>query len=117
MRTPEEIMQSLDARVATLQEQASQAENLLAESETTVASDDEAVTVTVNAGGTLTGLQFAPQARGMSGAGLAELTLHTYQRAVEESGEKTLAIMSDLLGGDSEAMGVLQSFTRNPQES
>lgn len=117
MRTPEEIMQDLDARVAQIQEQAGRTEQLLADSETTVASDDEVVTVTVNAGGTLTGLRFSPQARGMSGNGLADLVLDTYRRAVEESGQKTAQIMSGLLGADSEAMGVINSFTQPRQES
>ncbi|MDN3238279.1 YbaB/EbfC family nucleoid-associated protein [Glycomyces tritici] len=117
MRTPEEIMKELDARVAQIQEQAGRAEEALAESATTLASEDEVVTVTVNAGGTLTGLRFSPQARGMSGTGLAELVLDTYNRAVEESGRKTAQIMSGLLGADSEAMGVLNSFTRPPKES
>ncbi len=116
MRTPEEIMQSLESRVAVLQEQAGRVEHLLAESATTAASEDEVVTVTVNAGGALTGLQFSPGARGMSGAGLAELTLETYRRATEEAGRKTAEIMSDLIGADSEAADVLQSFTRRPQQ-
>lgn len=117
MRTPEEIMKELDARVAQIQEQAGRAEEALAESATTLASEDEVVTVTVNAGGTLTGLRFSPQARGMSGTGLADLVLDTYNRAVEESGRKTAQIMSGLLGTDSEAMGVLNSFTRPSKES
>jgi DNA-binding protein YbaB len=117
MRTPEEIMKELDARVAQIQEQAGRAEEALAESETTLASEDGVVTVTVNAGGTLTGLRFTPQARGMSGTGLADLVLDTYNRAVEESGQKTAQIMSGLLGADSEAMGVLNSFTRPSKES
>jgi len=117
MRTPEEIMRDLDARVAQIQEQAGQVEQALADSETTLASEDEVVTVTVNAGGTLTGLRFSPQSRGMSGTGLADLVLDTYNRAVEESGRKTAQIMSGLLGADSEAMGVLNSFTRPPKES
>jgi DNA-binding protein YbaB len=117
MRTPEEIMKELDARVAQIQEQAGRAEEALAESATTLASEDGVVTVTVNAGGTLTGLRFTPQARGMSGTGLADLVLDTYNRAVEESGQKTAQIMSGLLGADSEAMGVLNSFTRPAKES
>lgn len=116
MRTPEEIMQDLDARVAQIQEQAGRAEQLLAESATTLMSDDEVVTVTVNAGGTLTGLDFSTQARGMSGRGLADLVLDTYNRAVEESSQKTAQIMSGLLGADSEAMGVINSFTQPRQE-
>ncbi len=116
MRTPEEIMQSLESRVAVLQEQAARAEHLLADSATTAASEDEVVTVTVNAGGVLTDIRFSPGARGMSGAGLAELTLETYRRATEEAGRKTAEIMSGLLGGDSEAAGVLQSFTRPPRQ-
>lgn len=111
MRTPEQIMQDLDARVAQIQEQAGRAEQALADSATTLASDEGAVTVTVNAGGTLTGLRFSNEAKHMSGNGLADLVLDTYRRAVEESGQKTAAIMSDLLGGDQEAMGLLQSFT------
>ena len=117
MRTPEEIMQDLESRVAQIQEQAGRAEQALAESATTLTSDDEVVTVTVNAGGTLTGLRFSPQARGMSGAGLADLILDTYRRAVEESAQKTTEIMSGLLGADSEAMGVISSFTAPARES
>lgn len=111
MRTPEEIMQDLENRVAVIQEQAGRAEQALASSETTLASDEGAVTITVNAGGALTGLRFSNEAKHMSGTGLADLVLDTYRRAVEESGQKTAAIMSDLLGGDQEAMGLLQSFT------
>ncbi|MFG3340328.1 YbaB/EbfC family nucleoid-associated protein [Glycomyces sp. NPDC048151] len=111
MRTPEEIMQDLEQRVTAMQEQAGRAEEALAASETTLASDDRAVTVTVNAGGSLTGLRFSNEAKHMSGTGLADLVLDTYRRAVEESGQKTAAIMTGLLGGDSEAMGLLQSFT------
>jgi DNA-binding protein YbaB len=111
MRTPEEIMQDLDRRVAAIQEQAGRAEQALAASETSLASDEGAVTVAVNAGGALTGLRFSNEAKHMSGTGLADLVLDTYRRAVEESGRKTALIMSDLLGGDQEAMGLLQSFT------
>jgi hypothetical protein len=80
MRTPEEIMQELESRVAVIQEQAGRAESLLAESETTAADEDEIVTVTVNAGGTLTGLRFSPQARGLSGTGLADLVRRSTAR-------------------------------------
>jgi DNA-binding protein YbaB len=116
MRTPEAIMQDLEQRVSLIQERAERAEALLAASETTLASDDAVVTVTVNAGGALTGLRFTPEARGMSGNGLAELVLDTYRRATEESARKTADIMSDLLGGDPEAMGLLQSFTDSGRE-
>jgi DNA-binding protein YbaB len=116
MRSPEEIMQDLDRRVALIQEQASRAEQLLTESATTMVSDEGAVTVTVNAGGALTGLRFSTEARKMSANGLADLVLDTYRRAAEESGRNTAAIMSDMLGGDSEAMSVLQSFTDAPRE-
>jgi DNA-binding protein YbaB len=117
MRSPEEIMQDLDRRVALIQEQAGRAEQLLAESETTLASDDGAVTVTVNAGGNLTGLRFSAEARKMSANTLADLVLDTYRRAAEESGRNTSAIMSGMLGGDSEAMSVIQGFTQSPRES
>ncbi|MCD0443398.1 YbaB/EbfC family nucleoid-associated protein [Glycomyces sp. A-F 0318] len=116
MRTPEEIMQDLDARVAQIQEQAGHAEQLLAASETTAASDDETVTVTVNAGGALTDLRFSPQFRGMSANGLTDLVLATYRQAVEESSQKTAQIMSGLLGADSEAMGVINGFTQPHRE-
>jgi DNA-binding protein YbaB len=117
MRSPEEIMQDLDRRVALIQEQAGRAEQLLAESETTLASEDGAVTLTVNAGGGLTGLRFSTEARKMSANALADLVLDTYRRAAEQSGRNTAAIMSEMLGGDSEAMGVLHSFTEAPRES
>ncbi|GAA2286737.1 hypothetical protein GCM10009853_047420 [Glycomyces scopariae] len=110
MRTPEEIMQDLESRVAVIQERAGRAEELLAESAVTVADEDEIVTVTVNAGGTLTGLRFSPQARGLSGTGLADLVLETYRSALEESGRRTTEIMSTLLGADSEAMSVITGF-------
>ncbi|MEU6247603.1 YbaB/EbfC family nucleoid-associated protein [Glycomyces sp. NPDC047010] len=116
MRTPEEIMQELESRVAVIQEQAGRAEELLAESEVTAADEDEIVTVTVNAGGTLTGLRFSPQARGLSGTGLADLVLEVYRLAVEESGRKTAEIMSGLLGADSEAMDVITGFARPKAE-
>jgi DNA-binding protein YbaB len=114
LRTPEEIMQDLESRVAVIQERAGRAEELLAESAVTVADEDEIVTVTVNAGGTLTGLRFSPQARGLSGTGLADLVLSTYNQAIEEAGRKTTEIMSTLLGEDSEAMSVIAGFA-NPQ--
>lgn len=117
MRTPEEIMQELESRVAVIQEQAGRAESLLAESETTAADEDEIVTVTVNAGGTLTGLRFSPQARGLSGSGLADLVLEVYGQALEASGRKTAEIMSGLLGADSEAMSVITGFTQPRTES
>jgi DNA-binding protein YbaB len=117
MRTPEEIMQELESRVSAIQEQAGRAEQALAASETTLASEEGAVTVTVNAGGALTGLRFSNDAKHMSVTGLAQLVLDTYKQAVEESGQKTAAIMADLLGGDSEAMGVLSFFTTPAQES
>ncbi|WP_157974908.1 YbaB/EbfC family nucleoid-associated protein [Glycomyces dulcitolivorans] len=110
MRTPEEIMQDLESRVAVIQERAGRAEELLAESEVTLADEDEIVTVTVNAGGNLTGLRFSPQARGLSGTGLADLVLEVYRLALEESGRKTTEIMSTLLGEDSEAMSVITGF-------
>lgn len=117
MRTPEEIMRDLESRVAVIQEQAGRAERLLAESESTAADEDEIVTVTVNAGGTLTGLRFSPKARGLSGTGLADLVLDVYNQAVAESSAKTAAIMGDLLGDDSEAMDVIRSYTSPERES
>lgn len=116
MRTPEEMLESLEATAAQLQEKANEAESLFAESTTTVTSTDKSVTVTVNAGGVLTGLECNSHIRSMTPTSVAKVTLDAYRQAVEESGRKTTEIMSGLFGGDSEALDIMQSFTRPVEE-
>lgn len=116
VRDPREWMREQEQRTAALLAKAEQAKAELEQNVVTVSSPDRLVTVTVNPGGGLTSLTLSPQAQEKPSAQLASLIMSTYRKATARAGERTLAIMAELTGGeDSEAVEFVKS-TLPPQE-
>ncbi|GAB3656206.1 YbaB/EbfC family nucleoid-associated protein [Glycomyces tarimensis] len=115
---PEGYMRDFRQRMAAMSGQADQMRERMAEATARAESDEGEVAVTVNVGGALAGIEFAPSARHISGPTLAEMVMETYRRAAAEASEKAVEAMSDLFGSDSEtARFVRQSVEqRLPRE-
>lgn len=76
-------------------------------------SEEGEVAVTVNIGGGLLNIELSPTTRTMSGPGVAALIMETYHRAAAEASQRSVDVISEMLGDDSEAMGMIrQSINR-----
>lgn len=106
---PAKWLRDQEQRIAKLQEQANRTKQELAESVVTVASRDQAVTVTVNPAGVLLELRISPHAERLSSAQLTSKIMETYQKARSQAAARTVEIMSGLIGNDSDAMDFLRS--------
>ena len=85
----------------------------MAETSVRLESEQGEVAVTVNIGGGLVALELNPATRSMTGPGIAAMIMETYQRAAAEASRRSVDVMSDMLGDDSEAMGMIrQSINR-----
>ncbi|MFD0691576.1 YbaB/EbfC family nucleoid-associated protein [Actinomadura fibrosa] len=106
---PDKWLRDQQARAAAMKERADRAQEELAGSVTTLTSRDQAVTLSVNPGGVLQDLRLSPQADRMSGAQLTASIMETYRKACARSAARTVEIMSEVVGDDSEAMDLLRA--------
>ncbi|WP_051385415.1 YbaB/EbfC family nucleoid-associated protein [Actinokineospora inagensis] len=104
MQTPDEWLAEFEAKVADLQQRATEFKQAVEDSATTVCSADGTVAVSVASNGALTGLVIQDSAMGKAGAELADeilaLVRHARQTAANEVARAFVP-----LGGDA---GVVQ---------
>lgn len=96
-------------RVRQVQARAEQARTRLAEQRTTATSQNHAVTLTVDAAGTLVDLHFAAAAAKLSTTALAETVLRTYRHATTEAVARTQELLRDVVGADSPALDAIRA--------
>jgi DNA-binding protein YbaB len=100
----------LDAQIARLREQAEQVQERIRTAAATVSSPDEAVTVTVAAGGAVTDVQFSDRAYQRPPKQLAGLLMQMIGKAQRKVGEDVSTAFAGLVGKDSTAMSLLNEF-------
>jgi DNA-binding protein YbaB len=101
---PKQLVDSYTQDVSALAARATEARERIRHLAGTASSQDGAVTVTVNGGGALQGLSFGPAADRVPRERLAEVVLATARRAQAQASQQILAIMTPLVGADSDAM-------------
>jgi DNA-binding protein YbaB len=101
---PKQIVDSYTQEVSDLAARAAEARDQIQHLAGTASSQDGAVTVTVNGGGALRSLTFGPAADQISRVRLAEVVMSTARRAQAQASQQILAIMTPLVGEDSDAM-------------
>jgi DNA-binding protein YbaB len=106
---PKQIVDSYTQDVSALAERAVEAREQIRHLAGTASSQDGAVTVTVNGGGALQSLSFGPAADEMPRSRLAAMVMSTAQRAQAQASQQILAIMTPLVGEDSDAMRFVES--------
>ncbi|KAB2362696.1 MULTISPECIES: YbaB/EbfC family nucleoid-associated protein [Actinomadura] len=106
---PEKWLRDQQQWAAAMKERADRAQRELAGNTTTLTSRDHAVTVTVNPSGVLLDLRLSSHADRMSGAQLTASIMETYRKACGRGAARTVEIMSQVVGDDSEAMDFLRA--------
>ncbi|MFL6124777.1 YbaB/EbfC family nucleoid-associated protein [Actinophytocola sp.] len=101
---PKQIVDSYTQDVSALAARATEARERIRHLAGTASSQDGAVTVTVNGGGALQSLSFGPAADRVPRERLAEVVMATARRAQAQASQQILAIMTPLVGEDSDAM-------------
>jgi DNA-binding protein YbaB len=101
---PKQIVDSYTQDVSDLAARAAEAREQIRHLAGTASSQDGAVTVTVNGGGALQRLSFGPAADQLPRVRLAEMVMATARRAQAQASQQILAIMTPLVGEDSDAM-------------
>ncbi|HYQ65340.1 YbaB/EbfC family nucleoid-associated protein [Actinophytocola sp.] len=101
---PKQIVDSYTQDVSALAARAAEARERIRHLAGTASSQDGAVTVTVNGGGALQGLSFGPAADHVPRVRLAELVMTTARRAQAQASQQIIAIMTPLVGENSDAM-------------
>lgn len=107
---PDELLRQLDPGIAELKAKAERARERAAASSATRRSQDGSVSVTVGAGGGLTGLHLTERAYQRPPGQLAAEIMRLVGQARQQVGAEVLAAFSSLVGPDSPAMGVLTPF-------
>lgn len=115
---PEGYMRDFENRMAAVRERAEETQTLINDTSVRLESEEREVALTVNIGGALVGIEFTPAARSMSGPALAEMIMDLYNEAAAEASRRSVDVMSDFLGDDSEAMSLVrQTINRHaPKE-
>jgi DNA-binding protein YbaB len=101
---PKQIVDSYTQDVTSLAARAAEARERIRHLAGTASSQDGAVTVTVNGGGALSSLSFGPAADHVPRSRLADLVMATARRAQAQASQQIIAIMTPLVGEDSDAM-------------
>lgn len=101
---PKQIVDSYTQDVAGLAARAAEAREQIRHLAGTASSQDGAVTVTVNGGGALQSLSFGPAADQVPRNRLADLVMTTARRAQARASQQIIAIMTPLVGENSDAM-------------
>lgn len=106
---PHQWLREREQRTADLMAEAERARDELEATAVSITSHDQSVTVTVNASGVLLDLSLSPRAEGMTLTQLSSQIMYTYAQACSEAADRTVEIMSGLIGDDSESMDFLLS--------
>ncbi|MGH3500839.1 MAG: YbaB/EbfC family nucleoid-associated protein [Nocardioidaceae bacterium] len=115
--TSSEWLDSYQQNVTDITERAQEARAQLQEISATLTSSDGAATVTVNASGALQKLSFESKAESLSREQLAASVLATARRAQTQAAQQVTAVMTPLIGQDSDAMHFLEEQIPAPEES
>lgn len=115
VRDPYEWMREQERRTEELLAKAERAKSALAENIVSHASPDKSVQLTVNPGGGLDSLELGPTAQGMQPAKLSALIMRTYREATTKAADRTLEIVSEFGGPNSETVDFIRS-TLPPRE-
>lgn len=109
IRDPHEWMREQEQRTAALLAKAEEAKAALAENVVTHVSSDGLVRLQVNPGGGLTSLEISQSAERIPMARLAGIILQTYGQATSAAAARTVEIMSELTGPNSDSLEFLKS--------
>lgn len=106
-----EIPSELRAQITKFRELRERGERVrqeLAATEATVRGASGAVSVTVGAGGVLRALELGASSRTLSPAQLSQEIMRTYAQAGRQAAERSVSIVSDLVGVDSPTLQLLR---------
>lgn len=117
IRDPHEWMREQEQRTADLLAKAEQAKAALAENVVTHVSSDGLVRLQVNPGGALTSLEIVQSAERIPMARLAGIILQTYGQATTAAAARTVEIMSELTGPNSDSLEFLKSTLPQPVDA
>jgi DNA-binding protein YbaB len=117
VRDPHEWMREQEQRTAALLAKAEQAKAALAENVVTHVSSDGLVCLQVNPGGALTSLEIAQSAERIPMTRLAAVIMSTYGQATTAAAARTVEIMSELTGPNSDSLEFLKSTLPQPAEA
>ncbi|KAA9150955.1 YbaB/EbfC family nucleoid-associated protein, partial [Amycolatopsis acidicola] len=98
------------AEMAELKAKAERIQESVRAATATVSSPDGSVTVTVGAGGVVTGLEFGKRAYDRRPAALSALVLQLLGKAQQQIGAQVAEAFGGLVGENSAAMEVLQEY-------
>ena len=113
---PEEWVRQQEERAERLRADGERAKAELAAVQVERTDRDHVVTVTVNTSGVLMSVVFSPRAENQTPSQLSAKLMQTYGEATREASAKMLGIMSDLMGGDTDAMEFLKSVVPEQDE-
>lgn len=105
-----------ETRVTRLQERADETQEVLTAISASATSDLGEVTVTVGAGGGLTGVRFGPEARRTSPQSLEEMIMAMYRKAVQDAAGQAKDALTGLLGAGTPAMANFEESLRRRGE-
>ncbi|MCG8918418.1 YbaB/EbfC family nucleoid-associated protein [Actinokineospora sp. PR83] len=108
VRDPHEWLAEQDRRTAAMLAEAQDAQVRLAENTAAVTSSDRVVSITVNPGGGMTALSLSPDADRMGHRQLAVLIMTAYNQAARQAATRTMEIMADPVGRESEALDLVR---------
>ena len=91
-----------------LRERGERVREQLAATEATVRSASGAVSVTVGAGGVLRALELGENSRTLAPAKLSQEIMRAYTQAGRQAAERSVSIMSELVGADSPTLQLLR---------
>lgn len=117
IRDPHEWMREQEQRTAALLAKAEEAKAALAENVVTHVSSDGLVRLQVNPGGALTSLEISQSAERIPMARLAGIILQTYGQATTAAAARTVEIMSELTGPNSDSLEFLKSTLPQPVDA
>jgi DNA-binding protein YbaB len=100
----------LDARITRLREQAEEIQERMKTANATASSPDEAVTVTVGAGGAVTDIRFGDRAYQRPPQQLASLLMQTIGKAQRQVSADVGTAFAGLVGSNSTAMSLFDQF-------
>lgn len=113
---PEWVMERFERRMADVRSRADGLQREIEAARITATSSDDAIEVSVNSSGGLVDIECTQKARRLTPEMVAQRVLEAYGIAVAEAGQQTLALMSSLIGDESEAMSLLRSVIAQPPD-
>lgn len=107
---PQQWLQNYQKRIAGLRQASEQLKQSLGGALVTVASPDEAVTVTIGPNGSLKNLQLSPRATEHTPQQLGALIMTTVRKAQRQMAERVVAAVTEFGGPDSDAAKLVRNY-------